>query len=392
MINKDFFQALEDLESEKKINKEAFIETLEQALTSAYKKMYGEAKSALVKLSPEKNTIRVFSYKTIVDEVNDPDKEISLREARLIKKSFKLGDQVLSEESTKEFGRIAAQTAKQVVMQKLKEMEREIAVSELAEKEDELMTTIVKRIDNGTVYVQISSSNTEGVMLPSDQIPGEKYNVGDRIKVYVKKIKDSFKGPQIQVTRSNIGFVRKLFELEIPEISSGDVKIKNISRDAGNRTKVAVYTEKPNLDPIGTCVGFRGQRIDTIVSELNGEKIDLIEYSEDPLEYIARALSPAKVLSVETNESLMASRVIVPDDKLSLAIGKSGQNVRLAARLTGWKIEVKPESSVSNVQSEEAKDYELTELSEDDAFTNLEELDELEELEPIEFSDEDPVE
>ena len=372
MINKDFFQALEDLESEKK--------------------MYGEAKSALVKLSPEKNTIRVFSYKTIVDEVNDPDKEISLREARLIKKSFKLGDQVLSEESTKEFGRIAAQTAKQVVMQKLKEMEREIAVSELAEKEDELMTTIVKRIDNGTVYVQISSSNTEGVMLPSDQIPGEKYNVGDRIKVYVKKIKDSFKGPQIQVTRSNIGFVRKLFELEIPEISSGDVKIKNISRDAGNRTKVAVYTEKPNLDPIGTCVGFRGQRIDTIVSELNGEKIDLIEYSEDPLEYIARALSPAKVLSVETNESLMASRVIVPDDKLSLAIGKSGQNVRLAARLTGWKIEVKPESSVSNVQSEEAKDYELTELSEDDAFTNLEELDELEELEPIEFSDEDPVE
>ena len=205
MINKDFFQALEDLESEKKINKEAFIETLEQALTSAYKKMYGEAKSALVKLSPEKNTIRVFSYKTIVDEVNDPDKEISLKEARLIKKSFKLGDQVLSEESTKEFGRIAAQTAKQVVMQKLKEMEREIAVSELAEKEDELMTTIVKRIDNGTVYVQISSSNTEGVMLPSDQIPGEKYNVGDRIKVYVKKIKDSFKGPQIQVTRSKIG-------------------------------------------------------------------------------------------------------------------------------------------------------------------------------------------
>lgn len=392
MINKDFFQALEDLESEKKINKDAFIETLEQALTSAYKKMYGEAKSAMVRLSPEKNTIRVFSYKTIVDEVNDPDKEISLKEARLIKKSYKLGDQVLSEESTKEFGRIAAQTAKQVVMQKLKEMEREIAVSELSEKEDELMTTIVKRIDNGTVYVQISSSNTEGVMLPSDQIPGEKYNVGDRIKVYVKKIKDSFKGPQIQVTRSNIGFVRKLFELEIPEISSGDVKIKNISRDAGNRTKVAVYTEKPNLDPIGTCVGFRGQRIDTIVSELNGEKIDLIEYSEDPLEYIARALSPAKVLSVETNESLMASRVIVPDDKLSLAIGKSGQNVRLAARLTGWKIEVKPESSVTNVQTAQTNEYELTELSDDDAFQNLEELDELEELEPIDFSDEDPIE
>ena len=388
MINKDFFQALEDLESEKKINKEAFIETLENALTSAYKKMYGEAKSAMVRLSPEKNTIRIFSYKTVVDEVEDPDKEISLKEAKLIKKSFKLGDQVLTEESTKEFGRIAAQTAKQVVMQKLKEMEREIAIGELAQKEDELMTTIVKRIDNGTVYVQLSSSNTEGVMLPSDQIPGEKYNVGDRIKVYVKKIKDSFKGPQIQVTRSNIGFVRKLFELEIPEITNGDVIIKNISRDAGNRTKVAVYTEKQNIDPIGTCVGFRGQRIDTIVSELNGEKIDLIEYSEDPLEYIARALSPAKVLSVETNESLMASRVIVPDDKLSLAIGKSGQNVRLAARLTGWKIEVKPESSVSTAK-EEVKEYELTELSEDDAFDNLSDLNDLEELEPIDFSDDE---
>ena len=389
MINKDFFQALDDLESEKKINKETFIETLEQALTSAYKKMYGEAKSAYVKLVPEKNTIKVYSYKTIVSEVTDPDKEISLSEARLIKKSFKLGDQVMSEESTKDFGRIAAQTAKQVVMQKLKEMERSIAVSELAEKEDELMTTIVKRIDNGTVYVQLSNSNTEGVMLPNDQIPGEKYVVGERIKVYVKKIKDSFKGPQIQVTRSNIGFVRKLFELEIPEIANCDVKIKNISRDAGNRTKVAVYTDKQNIDCIGTCVGFRGQRIDTIVSEMNGEKIDLIEYSEDPLEYIARALSPAQVLSVETNESLMSSRVIVPDDKLSLAIGKSGQNVRLAARLTGWKIEVKAESSVAIAETQtQTPEYELTELSDDDAFQNLEELEEIsidmsDDLEPL---------
>lgn len=381
MINKDFFQALDDLEAEKKINKETFIETLETALASAYKKMYGEAKSAMVKLNPEKCTIKVYSYKTIVDEVVDPDKEISLEEARLIKKSFKVGDVVTSEESTKDFGRIAAQTAKQVVMQKLKEMERQIAVSELSEKEDELLTTIIKRIDNGTIYVQIAGSHTEGVMLPSDQIPGEKYNVGDRIKVYVKKIKDSFKGPQIQVTRSNIGFVRKLFELEIPEVASGDVKIKNIARDPGNRCKVAVFTEKPNLDPIGTCVGFRGQRIDTIVGELNGEKIDLIEYSDDPLEYIARALSPAKVVSVETNESLNASRVIVPDDKLSLAIGKNGQNVRLAARLTGWKIEVKPESSVSSVtETAETPEYELTELNEDDLFQNLNDL---EEIKPI---------
>ena len=386
MINKDFFQALEDLQTEKKIDKQVFIETLEQALTSAYKKMYGEAKSAMVRLLPEKNTIKVYSYKTVVDEVTDPDKEISLAEAKLIKKSYKVGDQVLSEESTKDFGRIAAQTAKQVVMQKLKEMERAIAVSELSEKEDELMTTIVKRIDNGTVYVQLSSSHTEGVMLPSDQIPGEKYTVGQRIKVYVKKIKDSFKGPQIQVTRSNIGFVRKLFELEIPEVASGDVVIKNIARDPGNRTKVSLMPTKPNIDPIGTCVGYRGQRIDTIVSEMNGEKIDLIEYSDDPLEYIARALSPAKVLSVETNESLMASRVIVPDDKLSLAIGKNGQNVRLAARLTGWKIEVKSESSVANTTVKQEPEYELTELNEDDAFQTLEDL---EELEPVSMDDDE---
>lgn len=382
MINKDFFLALEDLETEKKIDKDTFIATLETALTSAYKKMYGEAKSAMVKLNPEKATIKIYSYKTVVEEVQDPDKEISLAEAKLIKKSHKIGDVVTSEESTKDFGRIAAQTAKQVVMQKIKEMERQRTLSELSEKEDELLTTIVKRIDNGTIYVQLSNTHTEGVMLPSDQIPGEKFNVGDRVKVYVKRIKESFKGTQIQVTRSNVGFVRKLFELEIPEVASGDVKIKNIARDPGNRTKVAVYTEKSNIDAIGTCVGFHGQRIDTITAEINGEKIDLIEYSEDPLEFIAKALSPATVISVETNESLHSSRVIVPDDKLSLAIGKNGQNVRLAARLTGWKIEVKPQSSVAN-ESVKDMEYELTELADDDAFEGLEAIDELEEIKPL---------
>lgn len=386
MINKDFFQALEDLETEKKINKETFITTLETALTSAYKKMYGEAKSALVKLNPEKATIKIYSYKTVVNEVLDPDKEISLQDAKLIKKSIKLGETILQEESTKDFGRIAAQTAKQVVMQKLKEMERQMALNELSEKEDELLTTIVKRIDNGTIYVQISNTHTEGVMVPADQIPGEKFNVGDRVKVYVKKIKDSFKGTQIQVTRSNVGFVRKMFELEIPEVASGDVKIKNIARDPGNRTKVAIYTEKANLDPIGTCVGFHGQRIDTISSEMNGEKIDLIEYNDDPLDYIAKSLSPAKVLSVEINESLHSSRVIVPDDKLSLAIGKNGQNVRLAARLTGWKIEVKPESSTTVAVKE--PEYELTELNDEDAFKGLSDIEELEEITPIDDDEE----
>lgn len=388
MVNKDFFKALDELEAEKKIDKDTFIATLETALTSAYKKMYGEAKSAMVKLYPERNTIRIYSYKTVVSEVEDPDKEISLAEAKLNKKSSKVGDIVAVEESTKDFGRIAAQTAKQVVMQKLREMERQTAVSELSEKEDELLTTIVKRIDGENVYVQIPGTNTEGVMMKNDQIPGDKFNVGDRVKVYVKKIKDSFKGPQIQVSRSNIGFIRKLFELEIPEIASGDVKIKNIARDAGNRAKVAIYTERPNVDAIGSCVGNRGVRINTIVNELNGEKIDLVEYSEDPLEYIARSLSPAKVLSVETNDSLNMSQVIVPDDKLSLAIGKGGQNVRLAARLTGWKIDVKPESYIKPAETHtenEEVEYELTELTDENSFDTMGDLEELEEIDGDEF-------
>ena len=383
MVNKDFFKALDELEAERKIDKETFIQTLEAALSSAYKKMYGEAKSAMVKLNPDKSTIKIYSYKTVVAEVEDPDKELSLAEAKETKKSSKIGDVVMVEEATKDFGRIAAQTAKQVVMQKLREMERQTAASELAEKEDELLTTIVKRVDDETVYVQIAGSNTEGVMMKNDQIPGDKFNVGDRVKVYVKKIKDSFKGLQVQVSRSNIGFIRKLFELEVPEIASGEVKIKNIARDPGNRAKVAIYTDRPNVDAIGACVGNRGTRINTIVNELNGEKIDLVEYSEDPLEYIARALSPAKVLSVETNDSLNMSQVIVPDDKLSLAIGKGGQNVRLAARLTGWKIDVKPESFLKPAQTEasnEEVEYELTELSDEDSFDTMGDLEELESL------------
>ncbi|HIT62765.1 MAG TPA: transcription termination/antitermination protein NusA [Candidatus Caccovivens faecavium] len=380
MVNKDFFKALEELEQERNIDKDTFIQTLETALTSAYKKMYGEAKSAMVKLYPERNTIRIYSYKTVVDNVEDEDKEISLEEARKTKKSYKVGDIVAVEETTKDFGRIAAQTAKQVVMQKLKELERQQAASELSEKEDELLTTIVKRIDGDNVFVSIPGTNTEGALMKQDQIPGDKFQVGDRVKVYVKKIKESFRGPQIQVSRSNIGFVRKLFELEIPEIASGEVVIKNIARDAGNRTKVAVYSDKPNVDAVGACVGNRGSRINTIVNELNGEKIDLVEYSSDPLEYIARALSPAKVLSVETNDSLNMSQVIVPDDKLSLAIGKGGVNVRLAAKLTGWKIDVKPESYVKPVKDEKEPEYELTELTDEDSFDTMSDLDDLEEI------------
>lgn len=377
MINKDFFQALDELEREKKINKEQFIETLETALASAYKKMYGEAKSALVKLNPEKNTIKIYSYKTVVEEVEDEDKEISLEEAKQIKSSYKIGDTIMQEESTKDFGLRAVQTAQQVVMQRLKELERQIATSEMSEREDELLTVVIKRIEQGVVYVQIAGTHTEGVMLEKDQIPGEKYLPGDHIKVYVKKMKEDYTGPQVQVSRSNVGFVRKLFELEVPEVQSGEVIIKNIARDAGKRAKVAIFTEKANVDALGACVGLRGQRINTISTELGGEKIDLVPYSEDSLEYIAAALSPAGVLSVETNESLRASRVVVPDNQLSLAIGKGGQNVRLASRLTGWKIDIKPESEVSKslaVQSDER----LEELAEQNELTDFEDFEDFE--------------
>jgi N utilization substance protein A len=257
-----------------------------------------------------------------------------------------VGDEIRAEEKPKNFGRIAAQTAKQVVMQKLREVEKEITLGELAEKEDELVTVIVRRVDQRNVYVEIGANRTEAVMGSFDQIPSERYNAGDRIKVYVKKIKDSSRGPVVQVSRANTGFVKRLFELEVPEIANGEISIASLVREAGFRTKVAVYTENPNLDPVGACVGNKGLRINSIVAELNGEKIDIIPYSPDPQEYIANALSPAEVLRVDILEEGQ-SRAIVPENKLSLAIGKSGQNVRLAARLTNWKIDVKPESFIA---------------------------------------------
>lgn len=352
MVNKDFFVALEDLENEKKIKKEFFIEALESALTSAYKKNFGEAMSAEVRLDPEKGTIKVYSYKTIVEEVEDPDKEMSLEEAKQIKKSYKVGDRVSTEVTPKNFGRISAQIAKQVVMQKLKDAEHEVAMSELAEKQNELITGVIRRIEADLIYVEIPGSKTEGVMQPQDKIPGENYAIGDRIKVYVKSIKDSSKSTIVSVTRANPGFVKRLFELEVPEIQSGEVEIKSIVREAGYRTKMAVYSPNPNIDAVGACVGNKGMRINAIVNELNGEKIDIINWSENPLEFIARALSPATVITVYALENANSARAVVPDDKLSLAIGKSGQNVRLAVKLTNWKIDVKSETAAKQIDGE----------------------------------------
>lgn len=375
MVNKDFFLALDELEATKGIKKEFFIEALESALVAAYKKNFGESKAVAVKLNPEKNTIRVYAYKTVVETVEDEDTQISLEEAKQIKKSYKVGDFVQEEITPKEFGRIAAGTAKQVVTQKLREAERDNAFAEMNEKLETLTTGIVRRVENGTVYMELAGTQIEGIMLPNDQIPNEKYTVNSRIKVVIKKLRDNMRGVQALVSRAVPNFVKLLFKTEIPEIASGLVEIKGCSREAGYRTKIAVYCADENVDPVGACVGNKGMRINQIVAELAGEKIDIIEYSDDATEYIARALSPATVVSVYVNEDTKTSRVVVPDDKLSLAIGKNGQNVRLAARLTGWKIDVKSQSVASQIELNEHLDIDTTNI--DDLFTSVD-LDDLE--------------
>ena len=372
MISKDFFLALDDLEREKGISKEVFIQALENALTFACKKHFGEATNVEVKLNPEKATIKVYSYKNIVDTVEDPDKEISLEEAREIKKSYELGDKVAKEIAPKEFSRIAAQTAKQVIMQTLKEIEKNQIYDQYSEKENEMLIGVVSRVkDDGTVYVEIGKNQMEGVLMPADQIPGEKFKFGDKIKVYLKRVKDGTKGVQVVLSRTCTGFVKRLFESEVPEIRAGIVVIKSIAREAGYRTKIAVYSTDPDVDAVGACVGAKGVRINAISNnELNGEKIDVIPWSEDSLDFIASALSPAKVYMVQGSEESKEAKVIVPDDKLSLAIGREGQNARLAARLTNWKIDVKSYSNAVKLGLIEGE----SEVAEDDIASSAEDL------------------
>lgn len=353
MTSKDFFLALDELERSKGIKKSVFVEALETALAIAYKRQSGTSKAIEVKLSPERNTIRIFAYQTVVEEVEDKDTQISLEDARLIDKKYKVGDVVSEEINPKEINRIPAQTAKQVIMQKLREIESEQAISELSEKEGELITVMVRSVDGDNVHVEINK-NVEAVLMPQDQAPGDKYQVGKPVKVYVKKIKVGPRGPQVLVSRTVPGFVKRLFEIEVPEIANGIVTVKAIVREAGYRTKMAVYSEDPNVDAVGACVGNRGMRVNAIVSELGGEKIDIIPWCADTLEFIARALSPARVVMVQANDEERVARVVVMDDMFSLAIGKDGQNARLAARLTGWKIDVKPYSFMQNQEEEEA--------------------------------------
>lgn len=350
MVNKDFFAALADLEKEKGIPQEVFLDALRNALVSACKKKaQGAVGDVEVRLNPEKGSIEFYTVRTVVEEVVDKDTEITLEEARELKKTAKVGDKLTEKFIPKDFSRIAAQTARQVILQKLHETERDAAMSEFSDKEGELVVGTIRKIDLKNVYVELGKGQVEGLMLPSDQVPGEKYNVNDKIKVFVKKVKSGFKGAQVLVSRSSAGLVRKLFEEEVPEIKQGTVQIKEVSREAGARTKIAIYSEDPRVDAIGACVGNKGARVNAVVEELNGEKIDIIPWSENPLEFIAKALSPAKVISVTQLEGENTAMAVVPDDKLSLAIGRDGQNARLAVRLTGWKIDVKSESAAAKL-------------------------------------------
>ena len=345
MTSQEFFLALEELERTKGISKEDFIAALSNALTIAYRKYAVDAGEIEARLDPERKTVRFFSNRTVVEEVNEAEKEISLEDAKLIKKSYSVGDVVSKEINTKDFGRIAAQTAKQVVMQKLREVEHANTVSEFEDREGELMACTIRRIEDGNVYVEIGGNQIEGVLLPREQVPGEKYELNQRLNVYVKRVKNAGRSAQIVVSRTANGLVKRLFENEVPEIKQGIVEIKGIAREPGQRTKIAIYSADPSIDAVGACVGNKGARVNAIVAELGGEKIDIILWSENPLEFIAKSLSPAKVIKVEQLEGENTARAIVPDDKLSLAIGRSGQNARLAVRLTGWKIDVKSESA-----------------------------------------------
>ena len=344
-MNKEFFEALEELSIEKGISKEYLLDAIESALLTAYKKNFNSQENVKIVIDEEKASIKVYSLKEVVEEVFDPAIEVAIDSLKKGRKKIELGDIIEVEITPKDFGRISAQTAKQVIVQKIREAEREIVFTEYSDRQGEIVSGMVQKVDKNLVIVDLG--RLEGIMTQNEQVPGEEYNVNDKIKAYVLEIQKNMKGvPQMLISRTHPGFVRRLFELEIPEIYEGLIEIKNIVREAGSRTKIAVYSKDMNIDPVGSCVGPRGIRIQNILNELREEKIDVVEWSEDPVQYIASSLSPATVLAVDINEEEMASKVVVPDNQLSLAIGKDGQNARLAAKLTGWKIDIKSETQI----------------------------------------------
>ncbi|MBQ2742054.1 MAG: transcription termination/antitermination protein NusA [Oscillospiraceae bacterium] len=350
-MNTEFFAAIEQLEKEKGIPQDYMLERVAQALLAAYKRdNAGVIDNVFVEPDCEKKTFRMYVKKTVVEAVENPGEEISLDEAKKVSKKAGIGDVVSIEIETRAFGRIAAQTAKQVIIQGIREAERGVVFREFTSKEHEILTALVVRTDprSGGASIEITGENdkTEVYISAKELIPGEVVREGDRIKIYVVEVKRSERGPQIIISRTHPGLVRGLFEIEVPEIHDGIVEIVSIAREAGSRAKISVRSNDENVDPIGACVGPRGNRVAAIVEEIRGEKIDIVKYSEDMGEYVAAALAPADVISVETNEEERSCRVVVDDEQLSLAIGKDGQNARLAAKLTGFKIDIKPKSAV----------------------------------------------
>ena len=358
---KEFLQTLKELAYEKGIDEELLFETIEAALISAYRRNFGAAQNVRISLSRETGAFHVFAIKTVVDEVESDVTEISLARARAINPDYTVGDVVEIEMTPANFGRIAAQTAKQVVMQRLREAERGIVYEEYMNRSSEIVTGIVQRIEGHNVFVDIGRA--EAVLMATEQLPTETYNYGDTVRAYIIEVKRTSRGPQIMLSRTHPGLLKKLFELQVPEIQEGVVEIRSIAREAGSRSKVAVWSSEERVDPIGACVGPHYMRVQAVVDELAGEKIDIVKWSDDPATYIANSLNPAKVISVAVNEAEKISRVVVPDYQLSLAIGKEGQNARLAAKLTGWKIDIKSETQA---REEEPADGATTDAPSED--------------------------
>ena len=361
--NKELIKALDELEKEKGIKKSYIIEAIEAALVTAYKRNFDSAENVKVVIDNETGETHIYAVKEVVEAVEDYKMQISKDDARKISKKVELGDNVDIELVPKNFGRIAAQTAKQVIIQKLREVEREVVFSEFNDKKGEILSGIIQKADSNVVIMDLGK--LEGIMPKKEQIPTENYKVNDKIKGYVMDVVKGNKGtPQVIVSRAAGDFVRKLFEFEIPEIYEGVIEIKSVSRDPGSRCKVAVYSGNENIDPVGSCVGQKGVRIQNIINELNGEKIDVIEWNEDPAIYISSALLPAKVMAVDIKEEEKFAQVIVQDDQLSLAIGKAGQNARLAAKLTNWKIDIKSETQFRKMLEELNEEEQKTEIEE----------------------------
>ena len=338
----ELLDALTALEKQKGISRDVLIEAIEAALVTAYKRNFNQAQNVRVDLNLDNGTMRVFSRKDVMEEALDERLHISLEDAKQINPAFELGDIVEQEVTPRNFGRIAAQTAKQVVTQRVREAERGMIYEEFVDREEDIVNGIVERLDARNIYVGLGK--VEAVLPVNEQIQSETYRPHERIKVYITKVERTTRGPQVFVSRTHPGLLRRLFEMEVPEIFEGIVEIKSIAREAGDRSKISVVAHNEDVDPVGSCVGAKGSRVQTIVNELNGEKIDIVEWSEDPVVFVANALSPSKVLDVQVHEEEKSTTVVVPDYQLSLAIGKRGQNARLAAKLTGWKIDIKSET------------------------------------------------